>query len=117
MTERPDSATARADANAARQQLRATLGVVRRRLAPQALAQDAVAGLRGRTAALMQSTARTARRNRHPLVAGALLVLVMIVGGRFVARARRTTRPARPAPADPTQGPHPNSPMEGPPHD
>ncbi|MBA4048678.1 MAG: hypothetical protein C0476_09080 [Sphingomonas sp.] len=95
MTERPDTATARAEANAARQQLRVTLGVMRRRLALQALAQDAVAELRGRTTALVQSTARTARRNRHPLIAGGMLILGMIVGGRIFARARSATRPTR----------------------
>lgn len=117
MTGQPDSSTARTEANAARQQLRATLDVVRRRLAPQALAQDAVAQLRGRAAALVQSTANTARRNRHPLIAGGLLVLGMIVGGRIFARARSAKHPKRRPAADSPQRHPPHYPMEGPPHD
>jgi len=117
VTGRLDTATARAEANAARQQLRATLGVVRRRLAPQALAQDAVTELRGRTAALLQSTAKKARRNRHPLIAGGLVVLGMFVGGRLFARTRSAKHPKRRPSADPTQSHPPHYPMEGPPND
>jgi hypothetical protein len=117
VTERPDTAAARTEANAARQQLRATLTVVRRRLAPQALAQDVVAELRGRTAALLQSTAKTARRNRHPLIAVGLVVLGMIVGGHLFVRARSATHSKRRPSPESTQRHPPHYPMEGPPND
>lgn len=111
MSEQSDLATARAEANAARQRLLAALGAVRHRLTPRALAQSAVAGLRGRSTALAQASAKTARRNRQPLIIVSV-ILGLIGGGRLILR-RRSARSAPPLPKRPPEQPA----LEGPLHD